>query len=84
MDKGPMKHCDKHNFDFMGFLRMCPICRGELMATLPHTPLGPCNIDEQYIPNKTGLYLSQPPASAMAIKPPAPKPVARPVQMELF
>lgn len=25
----PMKFCDKHDFKYMAFLSMCPICRGE-------------------------------------------------------
>ncbi|HBA84938.1 MAG TPA: hypothetical protein DCZ95_12660 [Verrucomicrobia bacterium] len=82
-----MKYCEKHKQPFMDFISVCPICRGELLAGLPTTPLGPCGIAEELIPNKCGLYLVGPHVNhgelgkVNAIKPERP---AKPVQMELF
>jgi len=74
-----MKYCEKHKQPFMDFISVCPICRGELLAGLPTTPLGPCGIAEELIPNKRGLYLVETPAPIKAVARPA-----SPVQLELF
>ena len=79
MDK-PMKYCAKHNQHYMHFLHTCPICIGEALADLPKVPLGPLRIDEEKIPNKTGLYLKRPVDNESASSPP----VRPPLQMSLF
>lgn len=46
------QYCEKHNQRYMQFLHDCPICAGERLAGLPSTPLGPCRIREELVPNK--------------------------------
>jgi hypothetical protein len=48
--------CEKHGQWRMLDLQDCPLCRDERFSGLPRTPLGPCRIAEELIPNKTGLY----------------------------
>lgn len=31
-----MKYCEKHNQQYMAFLPICPICRGETMGRTLH------------------------------------------------
>jgi hypothetical protein len=70
-----MGYCEKHDQKYQDHVPICPICLGEFFATMPSTPLPGCTIDEQYIPNKCGLYLS---------KPKEPVRSEKPVQMHLF